>query len=71
MGLLDHIHEHHARQVAEVAGDHYRVAMAQWQEADANSLARYNGQVPALVGQLEAQLQQHQASRPKAPETGA
>ena len=36
MGLLDRIHEHHAQHVAEVAEDHYKTAMSEWQEADAH-----------------------------------
>jgi hypothetical protein len=36
MGLLDRIHEHHAQHVAAVAEDHYKAALAEWQEAEAH-----------------------------------
>ena len=36
MGLLDRIHEHHAQHVAEIAEDHYKTALAEWQEAEAH-----------------------------------
>src|SRR5438270_3042221 len=50
MGLLDKIHEHHSRHIAEVTQDHYKTALAQWNEADAHlksllQVARnFNGQ---------------------------
>lgn len=36
MGLLDRIHQHHAQHVAEVAEDHYKSALSEWQEAEAH-----------------------------------
>ena len=36
MGLLERIHKHHAQHVVEVAEDHYKAALSQWQEADAH-----------------------------------
>src|SRR5437899_5058857 len=36
MGLLERVHAHHARHVAEVAENHYEAAFAEWQEAEAH-----------------------------------
>jgi len=53
MGLFDKVHEHHARHVAEVAQDHYKAALTEWQEGDAHlqSLLQvatnFNGQTSA------------------------
>jgi hypothetical protein len=66
MGLLDSIHEHHARHVAEVAEDHYKAATAQWQEADANlrSLLQvaqtFNGQTAADAPNLPVVLRRNE-----------
>jgi hypothetical protein len=43
MGLFDKVHEQHARHVAEVAEDHYKAALAEWQEADAHLQAFLQG----------------------------
>jgi len=43
MGLFDKVHEHHAQHVAEVAEDHYKTALAEWQEADAHLQALLQG----------------------------
>jgi hypothetical protein len=66
VGLLDRIHDHHARHVAEVAEDHYKVAAAQWKEADANlrSLLQvaqtFNGQAATEAPNLPLVLKRNE-----------
>jgi hypothetical protein len=66
MGLLDRIHERHAQHVAEVAEDHYKSALADWNEADAHLqallqiAAEFNGQTSAENPNLALMLKRNE-----------